>query len=245
MEFEETLNPRIKKHCLPLWQDGYYRHAAHESMIQVENALKEKGLVSEKNKIYGRTLIKRLLDSSGKEKSVKLRVPLGEDLQQQAKNYFEGVFGYYRNYTAHDGSKIDKPISARIMIIACELLDLIDASNLSFTDIGGIDGLLELGAFSSKQQIYDVLVHLEAQYLPDGMTDGLLEELFEKFGVDETEFFALFDLGLVCFVEEDYAPSREEWLAVWQNSSPPQTLAHFEITDLGQQFLDEISAASS
>ena len=43
---EDLLSPRIHKHCLPLWQDGYYKHAAHEAMIQVEQALKGKELGS-------------------------------------------------------------------------------------------------------------------------------------------------------------------------------------------------------
>ena len=241
MELEEILNPRIKEHCLHLWQDGYYKHAAHEAMIQVEKAFKEKVLVSEKSKSYGHSLITKYLNSSGKEKSIKLRIPLGEDLQPQAENYFQGVFGYYRNYTAHDGSKIDKTISARIMIIACDLLDLIDASYLSFADVGGVDGLIKLGEFSNKQQIYNVLVNLEAQVLPDGEVEGLLEEFSEKFGIGERQLNALIDLELVRFVEEDYAPTVEELRDVWQGFSPPWTLAHFEITELGQRFCDEIS----
>jgi len=109
MELDEILSPRIVKHSLPLWKDGYYKHAAFESMVQVEQALKEKGLVTNKSKVYGHTLISNLLGSS--EKSVKLRIQLGDDLQSRAEEFFKGVFGYYRNYTAHDGSKIDKAIT--------------------------------------------------------------------------------------------------------------------------------------
>jgi hypothetical protein len=114
-------------------------------MILVEQALKEKGLTKENYKKYGQTLITSLFRTGGKERSVKLRIPLGEDLQAQAEAFFQGVFSYYRNYTAHDGSRVDKRISLRIMIIASELLDLIDASALSFSDIGGVDGLIARG----------------------------------------------------------------------------------------------------
>jgi hypothetical protein len=58
MELEEILSQRIKKHCLPLFNDSHYKHAAHEAMIQMEQALKEKGRV--KDKRFGTTLISSL-----------------------------------------------------------------------------------------------------------------------------------------------------------------------------------------
>jgi hypothetical protein len=241
MELEEILSSRIVKHSLPLWKDGYYKHAAFESMTQVEQALKEKGLVTNKSKVYGHTLISNLLGLSGK--SVKLRIQLGDDLQPQAEEFFKGVFGYYRNYVAHDGSKIDKTIGLRVMIIASELLDMIDASYLSFADLGGIDGLIKIGEFSSKQQIYEVLDNLESQFLPDGDTDGLFEELFTSFGIIDRQLNALIDLDLVRYIEEDYFPSLEEMSEAWK-FPPPQTMAHFEITDLGKRFMDEIDQDS-
>jgi hypothetical protein len=156
---------------LSLWKDGYYKHAAFESMTQVEQALKEKGLVTNKSKVYGHTLISNLLGLNGK--SVKLRIQLGDDLQSQAEEFFKGVFGYYRNYVAHDGSKIDKTIGLRVMIIASELLDMIDASYLSFADLGGIDGLIKIGEFSrtmDKEKLASILHELRvglAQCLGD------------------------------------------------------------------------------
>ena len=174
----ELLSPRIQEHCLPLWRDGYFKHAAHEAMILVEQALKEKGLKKESYKKYGQTLITSLFQISGKENSVKLRVPPGEDLQTQAEAFSQGVFSYYRNYTAHDGSKIDNLTSLRIMIIASELLDLIDASALSFSDIGGVNGLLAKGVFQNKEQLLSILTSLSG-YFPNGDVDGLKEEFFE------------------------------------------------------------------
>ena len=81
---------------------------------------------------FGKTLIDSLFTIGGKYKTVKLRVPLGDDLQEQAKSYFASVFAYYRNYLAHDGSRIDKNSALRILVLASELLDLIDASSLSY-----------------------------------------------------------------------------------------------------------------
>ncbi len=71
-------------------------------MVHVEMALKEKGKVEDIQ--FGAKLIGDLF--AGKS-GVRLRVPLGEELQVQAEQYFKGVFSYYRNYAAHDGSRID------------------------------------------------------------------------------------------------------------------------------------------
>jgi len=235
----ELLSPRIQKRCLPLWRDGYFKHVAHEAMILVEQALKEKGLTKEKHKKFGQTLITSLFRIGGKENSVKLRVPLGEELQAQAEEFFQGVFSYYRNYTAHDGSKIDNRISLRIMIIASELLELIDASALSFSDIGGVDGLLAKGIFQNKEQLLTLLTSLSGHF-PDGDIDGLREELFENNGILDHHLEAVLDLDLVRYYEEDYFPDKEEMRSVWINESPPQTMGHFELTELGERFVSEL-----
>jgi len=233
----EFLCPRIEKNCLPVWQDGHFASAAHAAMVQVELALKEKGLVIA-DEVFGYKMIERLLGKDPKQKSVRLRVPLGDDMQEKAEKYFLGVFGYYRNYVAHRDKNIDKVIAARVMVIASELLDLIDASYLSFTDIGGVEGLLTIGEFASTSQVRGVLECLQGQYLPDGDTEGLIDELFEKFGIAERQLGALLDLKLVRYFEEEYCPTLEELRVAWQSDPPPDTMGHFEITDLGQQFID-------
>lgn len=235
----ELLSPRIQKHCLPVWQDGHFKHAAHQAMILVEQALKEKGLAKERHKKFGQALVTSLFRIGGKENSVKLRVPLGEELQAQAEEFFQGVFSYYRNYTAHDGSKIDSRISLRIMIIAGELLELIDASALSFSDIGGVNGLLAKGVFQNKGQLLSLLTSLGG-YFSDGEIDGLREKLFENYGILQHHLEAVLNLDLVRYYEEDYLPDEEEMRSVWITSSPPQTLAHFELTELGEQFVSEL-----
>src|SRR2546423_10767147 len=45
LRFEKLLAPRIAKNCLPQLQDGYFKDAAREAMVQVEMALREKGKV--------------------------------------------------------------------------------------------------------------------------------------------------------------------------------------------------------
>lgn len=224
-----------------MWKDEYYKASAHEALILVEKTLKEKGLIKNPAKTYGRTLVKNLFQIGGKDQTIKLRVPLGEDLQTQAQAYFDGVFAYYRNYTAHDGSKIDKRISLRILILASELLDLIDASSLSFSDIGGVDGLIKSGSFDNKEQLLNLLQSLDMQYFPDGDFDGLIERLFDNYGIIDHQIDAVFELDLVRYYEEEYIPDAEEMRWAWADFSPPKTLAHLELTEVGQQFVDEIN----
>ena len=123
---ENLLAPRIEKNCMSLFNDGHFRHSAREAMVQVEIALKEKGKVEDVE--FGVQLIGNLFAGKG---GVRLRVPLGNELQIHAEKYFKGVFSYYRNYVAHDGSKIDEKLALRILIIASDLLELIDASELT------------------------------------------------------------------------------------------------------------------
>jgi uncharacterized protein (TIGR02391 family) len=163
MDAEQLLSPRIAKHCIPLYNDGHFKHAAHEAMIQVELALKEKGQV--KDNRFGHTLMESLFGVGGKGQYIRLWVPLGQELQSQAEQLFKGTFAYYRNYSAHDGSKIDQYQCLRIMILASELLDLIDASSLSFSDIGGVEGLIKAGAFASKEQVLGLLDLLDGYHV--------------------------------------------------------------------------------
>jgi hypothetical protein len=240
INLNELICPKIQKSCVPMWEDGYYKNSAHEAMILVEKGLKEKGLIKNATKTYGRTLVKKLFQVGDKSQTIKLRVPLGEDLQTQAEIFFDGVFAYYRNYLAHDGSKIDKHISLRILIIASELLDMIDASSLSFSDIGGVNGLIESGSFDDKEQLLSLLTSLENQYYPDGEIDGLREHLFEKYGIVDHQIDAVFELDLVRYYEEEYIPNEDEKRLIWSQFSPPETMDHFKLTKLGQQFINEI-----
>lgn len=231
LSFEELLHQRIITHCKKLADDGHYKHAALEAMTQVELALKEKSGVKDK---YGVRLAKELF---GQGIGIKLRVPFGDDLQEQAKSLFTGGFSYYRNYAAHDGAKIDHTVCLRILIVASELLDLIGASEMSFTDVGGIHGLIQKGIFKDKQQIHDLLAYLKNNILPDHVCDGFYEDLASK-GFSETQLQAVFDIGLVDYISEPYIPSeldnqRHDLLV-------PEELGSFELTYLGSTILDDL-----
>ena len=134
-KFLTLIAPRIEKHCLPLFDAGFFKDSAREALVQVEKAMKEKGKTG--TKMYGVRLIKGLFEG---KKGYIAESSSGEDLQESAKEYFKGVFSYYRNYVAHDGSLVDDKIALRILIVASELLELIESSELKLTDRGGVEG---------------------------------------------------------------------------------------------------------
>lgn len=227
LDIKTLLHPRIQKHCEKRFDDGYFKDAAREAMIQVELALKEKS--GEKLK-YGVPFIKELF---GKGKGIKLHVPFGDELQEKAESLFQGAFSYYRNYAAHDGSKIDKSASVRIMIIATELLDLLGASSLSFADVGGIEGLIKVGIFPDKDSISKLLTFLNGNWIPDDIFDGLYEDLFEK-GFSEEQLFAVLDLGLAEYKTETYIPTFNE---IKSNTVLADEISWFELTNLGKELV--------
>lgn len=227
---EDLLSTRIVKHCLKLYENKHFKDAAREAMIQVEQALKEKGMV--KSNLFGQNLIVSLFKMGGKNENVKLRVPLGEDLQGAAQKLFEGAFSYYRNYAAHDGSKINAQISLRILIIASELLDLIDASHLSFEDLGSVDDIVEATGFGNKEMLAKLLNTMDGLCCPDG---GLYDILFED-GFTDLQIGAVFDLQFISYNEELVHPTVEE-LIIGENA---ELIGCCELTDLGRQVVEEI-----
>ncbi|SHF38098.1 TIGR02391 family protein [Thermoanaerobacter uzonensis DSM 18761] len=237
LNFNEILSPKIIKHCLPLYLEGHYDSASHKAMLQVELALKEKAGITgaDSKKLYGRFLIKELFSNSedkGNHKKsvpVKLRVPLGDELQEEAERMFSGVFAYYRNYCAHDGRKITKGICLRIMVIASELLDLIDASSLSYEDIGGVEEILKFGNFKNSLILYNLLKFLENTWVIDD--SSFYEDLY-KSGFTDFQFKAMIDLDLVRYeineANEDF--DTNEFIEI----------GSFVLTDLGKKVVREI-----
>lgn len=236
---EVELSPRIQKHCLNLWQDKYYKHAAREAVVQVELALKEKGLVSTDARKFGKTLVDSLFSVGGKHKAVKLRVPLGEELQHQARDYFKAVFGYYRNYLAHDGSRVDQKSCLRILVIASELLDLIDASSLSYSDIGGVEGLLQTGIFVNEEQLLGVLTKCENYTLIGHDASGLREDLFMEYAAMDEHLDSILELDLVRYNDTGLL-TPDFW-----GRDVVEEGGWLELTDLGWKIVNEIESKNS
>ncbi len=226
---ELLLHPRILKHCKQLYIDGHYKHAALEAMTQVELALKEKSEVKDK---FGVNLVTNLF---GDGKGIKLRVPFGNEMQKQAETLFKGAFSYYRNYCAHDGNKVDGQTCPRVMVLASELLDLIGASRLSFADVGGVEGLVKTGVFSSKDSIVNLLRSLDGFTLPDDEPDWLDDHLVEGSYIF-TQVNALIDIGLVEYISQKYIVPIE---LLGEKDTLPDTIGWFQLTELGKRILGD------
>lgn len=193
---EQFLHPRIVKKCYTLYLEEHYLQASFESMKQVEIAIKEK--LDIKSNLFGARLIEVAF---GKKRSIKLKNPFGPVMQSKTEQLFKSTFLYYRNYLAHNEISLDSSKSFRIMIIASELLDLINASVISFSEIGGIDGLIQEGLFQNEESLCDFLNFLSNQTFPFQIYDGMFEELCNR-GFDLFQYQSVFDLGLVVYKEK-------------------------------------------
>lgn len=221
---KEIIHERIKTRCGKLFNDGYYPEACHRAFELVALTVKE---ITGSHK-YGRDLTTLL--ELGK-KGIKLRIPFGEEMQKAAAGYFDAAFSYYRNYSAHEGDKIDKTSCMRGLVVASELLELIGASKLSFEDIGGIQGLLKLGVFASETDIINLLNFLVGEQIFDDINDGFFEDLALK-GFTENQLRALLDVGLieydVSLLETDIINNPEEF----------NDVGVFKVTPLGQSVIN-------
>jgi len=92
------------------------------------------------------------------------------------------------------------------MILASELLDLIDASHLSFSDIGGVDGAVETGVFGHKKRLAELLKLLDGLCV----AGELSRDILYKDGFDDIQIEAVFALHLVTYDVNMFYPTAEE-----------------------------------
>ena len=226
IDFIKLLAPRIENNCLEVYKKGLYPDTARRAMIQVELALKEKGHLG--REYCGTKLIKRVV---GGRDGIALKVPLGDDLQDEAQKYFESVFSYYRNYVAHDGNRIDERSSLRILIIASELLEMLDSSGLTLTDLGGIDGLVRAGEFGTSLNLVQLLDFLDGYWMPELVYDGLFEALALN-GFNDDHLESVINFGLI----EMHSFICEEPNLITLRGEPDM-IEKYELTDLGRQVI--------
>jgi uncharacterized protein (TIGR02391 family) len=228
VDLGELLHPRVTDSCAVLYGNGHYPQAAFEAMKQVELALREISLAP-KN-LAARKLIDRVFGGS---RGLSLAVPFGPNYQIHAKNLFAGAFGYYRNYGAHDGERIDRKICARVLVLASELLDLLAASERTLPSAGGIEGLVEVGLFGSVEEFRQCLEFYEpGRYCPEETFDGYWEDLAHA-GISEEQEKVFWDLG-VTQCRSEALPEGSKW----------NLLDVIELTPFGRALLQEISINS-
>ena len=226
IELSDLLHRRIIDNCYNLFKDKYYTDAASSAMRQVEIALKEK--TGEKN-LFGVRLINKYLSQNA---SIRLVSQINGERQDIIKKYFEATFSYYRNYTAHDGRNIDNKMSIRILIIASELLELLNASSLSLANIGGIDAVISNGIFESKNQMKKIIDILKSETIVDDTFDGLWETLYLSNNYTEDHFNKLFELGIIQY--------RTEMNGIEDINGDLVDYGFFELTELGNNIYKEL-----
>lgn len=232
LPFDELLHRRIIDNCLQLFKNNHFKQAAHEAMSQVEKALREKGLYDKS--FFGRKMIKHAF---GNNAPVSLEVPLGPEFQEQAQAYFESVFSYYRNYTAHEINPINSIVCLRILVIASELLDLIHASSIPFKGMETVDALIEAKLFAERDEFFRFLHFLFEQQFPGEVFDGFFENLANN-GFSDRQYSSMFELGLIVYKNTD-----------WQDETPwgdfiEDKYGWFEATSLGELVLQECKKAA-
>ncbi|MCX6340701.1 MAG: hypothetical protein NTX71_12415 [Candidatus Aureabacteria bacterium] len=227
LEIREYLNPKIEHHCLCLFENGHYPECAHTAMKQVElNLNKKLGIVG-----YEPTT-KTIWDKFSQRKGICLKVPFGEEQQENAKLLFQGAFKYYRNYSAHQDTNIVKETSLRIMLIASELLDLLDVCYLSIDELGGIEEIKRVLEIKNDERLEELLTFIDGQWIADDSCDGFFEDLYKKgFGTDHYD--KLFELNLVSYQWGPCESSENEL-------DPPEEIGFFGLTALGNEVVETI-----
>jgi len=220
------LHPRILNHCNKLYLDKHHKQAAAEAMTQVEQAVKEKSGIKH---MFGIPLMSHVF---GEGRGIKLRVPLGEQMQKAAESYIKGTFAYYRNYAHHEGEKIDEIACLRVMIIASDLLDLVGASALSFAEIGGVQGLISKGIFPDARSLCEILEFLDGRALRSETCDGFYEALYAR-GHTEVQLRAVMDLGLAEYHCDRLADPKGQ----------DDDIGIFDVTALGEATRNELAGS--
>lgn len=187
IDFSQVLHDRIRLKCMPLFNGGHYKHAALEAMTIVELSIKEKTDIVAKS---GVALCKSAFNG---ENGLQLVVPFGDALQENASRLFQATFSYYRNYAAHDGSNIDSKQCLRILILASELLDLLNASEVRYEPLRK---LVDTGVFQDEEGVRKLLTLLDGYMMPELVYDGLYVDL-AKHGFSEEQMHAIMDIGLI------------------------------------------------
>jgi uncharacterized protein (TIGR02391 family) len=227
MEIKEYLNPKVEHHCLGLFENEHYPECAHTAMKQVELSLNKKlGIVGYE------PIAKNIQEKFSKGKGVRLKVPFGEDQQENAKVLFLGAFKYYRNHSAHQDANITKKTALRIMLIASELLDLLDVCYLNVEELGGIEEIKRVLNISSDERLEELLTFIDGQWIPDDACDGFFESLYSK-GFGNDHYDTLFELNLIYY---EFGPCEN----IDDDPLCPTEIGFFGLTELGKEVLEQI-----
>lgn len=233
IDLRKILHPRLLDDITHnLFLDGHFNQAARNAFILVETTIRE--VSGKKGKTTAVNLISSLLDDSI---GIKLKLPFGVERKQEAKAFLTGAFRFYRNYFAHEepSQQIERTHCIRILMLASEILFLLDASDKSYTEVGGLNGLIKEGLFSDTTSALKLLRKLDCPgQFPDDELEGFWEEINEQ-GYISDQVMALIDVGLVKYESTEFVPNQD----YPYDPYIPMTIGGFIITDLGQTVLED------
>lgn len=227
MDIREYLNPKIEHHCIRLFENEHFPECAHTAMKQVELNLNKKLSIVDYVPAT-KTINDKFSDGIG----IRLKVPFGEEQQENAKLLFSGAFKYFRNYTAHQDANITKYTALRIMMIASELLDLLDICYLSLEEIGGLEEIKRVIEIKDDKAIEELLTFVDGQWIADDVCDGFFEDLARK-GFGQDHYDKLFELNLMYY---GFGACEN----VDDDPFCPEEIGFFRLTDLGKEVVDRI-----
>ena len=151
-----------------------------------------------------------------------------------AREFFEGAFAYYRNHAVHVGLGIDEGVCIRALIVASELLDLLQASEIHFSSLGELQALAKARGFSGVDSLRQLLNFLDGYVVVDLCIDGLFEEL-AKHGWGDEEYKFVFEVGLMEFESGPTSPEQQEDAGI-------QEIGEFRLTAQGARIVgNEVS----
>jgi hypothetical protein len=231
---KEFLHNRIEEKGLKLFEDNYYTESAREALLQVEVALKEK-FPFENNNLSAVQFINKYFiedDKAIRDSRIKLLCKYGD--QQKLKLFFNGVFSHYRNNLSHQDIKLNKVEAFRILIIASELLDLLDTSSVSYLGNNKLEGLIKMNIFKDKLEFISFLEFIEGQYIVDDICDGFFEDLYMN-DFNDDQYHAVMEYGLVSFDISKIDHSDEP--PGFENDN--DEIGFFNLTELGKKELAE------
>ena len=210
-----------------LFLDAHFRQAVAEAFLQVELAVQEKS----GNSFTGRTLIQHAFRSKS---GPRLSLHHSEKATKAAKEFFEGAFSYYRNHAVHVGIGIDEGVCTRALMVASELLDLLQVSEIQFSTVSDLEKIAIGRGFSSIGSLFELLHSLDGRLLVDDCVDGLFEE-FGGRGWGEEEFDFVFEAGLVRYESRQFSPEE-------QREDNACSIGEFSLSERAVRFLNNETA---
>ena len=111
-------------------------------------------------------------------------------------------------------------------------MELINSTELTLTDSGGIEGIVRIGEFGTIERLGRLLTILDGCHMPEGTYDGLFEDLAYG-GFGEKELEAVFELGLIEMHSANVEPT-------FNNLYDIEFVEWFELTDLGREVIQSL-----